>query len=96
MKIKANTLVEVELSEEEQKKIALAYLYKIYNWKEGYHISDENVYQTVTMHGHDAWNDEVFIGYATDDDYVVASLLLKIKKSKQYETIALPKTQENS
>jgi len=96
MKIKANTLVEVELSEDEQRKITLAYLYKIYNWKEGYHISDENVYQTVTMHGHDVWSDDVFIRYATDDDYVVASLLLKIKKSKQYETIALPKTQENS
>ena len=80
MKIKANTLVEVELSEDEQKKIALAYLYKIYNWKEGYHISNENVYQTVTIHGHDAWNDEVFVRYATDDDYVVGSLLCKLKK----------------
>jgi hypothetical protein len=50
----------------------------------------------VTVHHHDAWSDEVFIRYATDDDYVVASLLLKIKKNKQYETIALPKTQKSS
>ena len=80
MKIKASTLVEVDLSEEEQQKIALAYLYKIYNWKESYHISEEKVYHTVVMHGHDVWSDEVFIRYATDDDYVVGSLLCKLKK----------------
>ena len=79
MKIKASTLVEVELSEDEQRKIALAYLHKVYNWKETYHISEEKVYNTVVMHGHDAWCDEVFIRYATDDDYIVASLLCKIK-----------------
>ena len=96
MKILANTLVEVDVSEDEQRKIAVAYLFNIYDWKDGYHICEEKVYQAVTVHHHDAWSDEVFIRYATDDDYVVASLLLKIKKSKQSETIALPKTQKSS
>jgi hypothetical protein len=82
MKILATTSVEVELSEYEQQKIALAYLFNIYNWKDGYHICEEKVYQAVTVHHHDAWTDEVFIRYATDDDYVVASLLNKIKNKQ--------------
>jgi hypothetical protein len=82
MKILATTSVEVELSEYEQQKIALAYLFNIYNWKDGYHICEEKVYQAVTVHHHDAWIDDVFIRYATDNDYVVASLLYKIKNKQ--------------
>jgi hypothetical protein len=82
MKILATTSVEVELSEYEQQKIALAYLFNIYNWKDGYHICEEKVYQAVTVHHHDAWIDDVFIRYATDNDYVVASLLNKIKNKQ--------------
>lgn len=81
MKIKANTQVEVELTEDEQKNIALEYLYKLYNWKKGYYISNENVRQVVTIHGHDAWSDDIHIRYATDDDYVVGGLICKIKNS---------------
>ena len=82
MKIKANIPTEVFLSKEQQKDITLKYLFDLYDWKLSYFIKDENIYNTVDDHSHNSWNEDVLLRTATDDDYVIASLLLKIKESK--------------
>lgn len=81
MKIKANIPTEIVLSKEQQKKIALDYLYNLYEWKSSYFISDQCLYKTVIYHQHETWEEDLVVRDATDDDYVMASLLLKIKES---------------
>lgn len=81
MKIKANIPTEIVLSKEQQKEIALDYLYNLYEWKSSYFISDQCLYKTMTYHQHETWTEDVFIRDAIDDDYVIASLLLKIKET---------------
>jgi hypothetical protein len=82
MKIKASTLVEVNLSKEQQREITLKYLFDLYGWEPAYFIKDENIYNNVEYHSHNSWYEDVLVRTATDDDYVMASLLLKIKESK--------------
>ena len=82
MKITANIPHDVVLSKEQQREITLKYLFDLYNWEPAYFIKDENIYNTVTYYTHNSWDEDVFIRAATDDDYVMASLLLKIKESK--------------
>lgn len=80
MKITANIPYEIEISEDEQRRIALNYLYKIFNWKSTYSINDEKVYDAVTKHHHSTnWIDSEYVRDATDDDYTVALILDKMK-----------------
>lgn len=73
----------VTLKEEEQKRVALHFLYKLYNWKENYEIIDLKVHESKVCNHHSTnWIEHEYIRDATDDDYVIASLLLKIKEEK--------------
>lgn len=82
MKIKANIPTEVVLSKEQQREITLKYLFDLYDWDTSYFIKDENIYNNVVYYTRNSWDEAVLVRTATDDDYVIASLLLKIKESK--------------
>lgn len=80
MKITANIPYEVEISEDEQKRITLNYLYKLFNWKSTYDIYDDKVTDSVTKHHHSSsWVENEFVRDATDGDYMMATLIHEIK-----------------
>lgn len=80
MKITANIPYEIEISEDEQKRITLNYLYKIFNWKQTYSIYDDKVYDTVTNYHHSkSWPENQFIRDATDGDYLMSTFIFEIK-----------------
>jgi len=80
MKIKGIQNVEIEIPEEEQKRICLEFLYSKFNWKSNYFIGDDGkVYCPQTFYSSHSFNSDVSIREATDDDKVLAHLILKIK-----------------
>lgn len=79
MKLKANIPYEVEIGEDEQKRICLAYLYNTFNWKSTYSIIDEKVHEKVTKYHHSkSWYEHEYVRDATDDDYNIASIISKL------------------
>lgn len=69
----------IDLTKDQQKEITLEYLYELYDWESTYFISEENVCNRVMYHTHTTWDEVVVVRTATDDDYVIGSLLMKIK-----------------
>lgn len=83
MKIKLHIPQEVELSLENQKAIALNYLHSLYNWKREYVLRDECIYELEKKYHHSSfWTESKYVRDATDDDYVMASLVMKITDVK--------------
>jgi hypothetical protein len=74
--------MDIDLTKDQQKEITLKYLDNLYGWEPTYFIKDENIYNNVVYYTHNSWDEDVLVRTATDDDYVMASLLLKIKESK--------------
>lgn len=74
--------MDIDLTKDQQKEITLKYLFDLYGWEPTYFIKDENVYNNVVHYSHTSWDEAVLVRTATDNDYVIASLLLKIKESK--------------
>jgi hypothetical protein len=80
MKIKGTQNLELEISVEEQKRICLEFLYENFNWQNNYFFGDDGkVYCPQTFYSSHSFNSDIFIREATDDDKILASLILKIK-----------------
>lgn len=82
MKIKATQNLELEISEAEQKRVCLEFLYKNFAWGEGYFVSDSNnyVYCPKTFYSSHSFNSDVFIREADDFDKNLYDLIKKIKQ----------------
>jgi hypothetical protein len=78
MKIKALQQLELEISEQEHKHVALEYLYKAFDWKSEYFIEDEKVCQKKTYHSSHSWEGVEKIRDATEQDYFVAGVIKMI------------------
>jgi hypothetical protein len=83
MKINVTSVMEVEISESEQKNICLDYLYKSFNWKPQFKIVDEQIIETVVMGGSHSWYDIRVIRQAEEKDYFVAGVLNLINSTKK-------------
>lgn len=80
MKIIAQTEVEVILSEDQIKSLAMSYLYKTLDWKNSYFIDNDKVCDTFSCGGSHSWNDVKFIREATEEDYFAAGIFKILKK----------------
>lgn len=80
MKISATQNLELEITQEEQKRICLEFLYQKFNWKSNYFLgNDGKIYCPQTFYSSHSFSNDVLIREATDDDGVLAHLILKIK-----------------
>tara|TARA_Y100000356_G_C11198588_1_gene256357 strand:+ start:611 stop:865 length:255 start_codon:yes stop_codon:yes gene_type:complete len=82
MKIKANQTIEVEITEEEKKKIAVAFLCEKFDWRRSYSIEsvggEHLVYNTKINHSSHSWEEKVFVREATHDDFHTALIFRKL------------------
>ena len=80
MKIQASASIEVTLTEDHQKEVALKYLYGKLKWGPKYFIDNENVYNKV--HYHTGFYEEPLIRPATDTDYALAQIIAELRIQK--------------
>lgn len=80
MEIHATQHLKVQISDQEQKRITLDYLYKHFNWKKDFYIKDDNVMECVEHCGSHCWDEQEFRRAATEEDYFVAGVIKMINK----------------
>jgi hypothetical protein len=78
MKITGNQTVEVEITEEEERKITVAYLCGKFDWDRSYFIESDKVFNTKINHSSHSWEEKVYIREASDDDYCISLILKKL------------------
>ena len=78
MKIKANQTVEVEITEEEKRKIAVAYLCEKFDWQRSYFIESDTVFNTKINHSSHSWEEKVYVREASHDDYHLYLIFKKL------------------
>ena len=78
MKIKANQTIEVEITEEEKKKIAVAFLCEKFDWRRSYSIESDSVFNTKINHSSHSWEEKVLVRKASHDDYHVYLMFKKL------------------
>lgn len=80
MEIHATQHLKVQISDQEQKRIVLDYLYKHFKWGKDFYIKDGNVMESVEYCGSHCWDEQKFRRKATEEDYFVAGIMKIIKK----------------
>lgn len=80
MEIHATQYLKVHISDHEQQRIVLDYLYKHFKWGENFYIKDGNVMECVEHCGSHCWDEQEFRREATDEDYFVAGIIKIFKK----------------
>ena len=75
MKIKATQQIEVQITPEEERRIAIDYFCKKFDWQRSYFIKDGVVYNTVTNHSSHSWREDKHIRDATANDKLICSLI---------------------
>lgn len=82
MKVLATQRIGVEISEEEQKRIFLDYLYQNFNWQSGYYIQEKEGLKVFGWEYYDtshSWRENVFIREASTTDLAVFQIISKLK-----------------
>ena len=77
MVIKATQEVNVELSDEQQKIVALEYIFKQTAWKSSYYIKDGWVYEEQTCHTTHSFELQKKIRKANEEDTLINEILKK-------------------
>lgn len=80
MEINVTQHTKVCISSEEQKRIALQYLYLNFKWSKDHFIEDGSVMQRVEYATSHRWTEEEFVREAKEDDYFVAGTIKLIDK----------------
>lgn len=75
MKIKGTIQQEFEIGEWEQQCVAMAWLYKKFNWNSNYFIKDDVVYENAAHHV----DVNIEVRKATNDDIVFSNFLKSIR-----------------
>ena len=78
MKITGNQTVEVEITEEEKRKIAVAYLCEKFDWQRSYFIESDTVFNTKINHSSHSWEEKVYVREASHDDYHLYLIFKKL------------------
>ena len=81
MKITATQELEISISEKEQERIALNYLFNKFDWKSEYFISEGYVYETVIYRSSHSFRDLKKIREATVRDLHIEKIIESIKTS---------------
>lgn len=72
--------VNIEIADDEIKRIIRDRIHTLYNWDFGYFIEDGNVVEEIEHHtSHTFYSDE-FVRKATETDYEVFELIISLKK----------------
>jgi len=77
MVIKATQEVNVELSDEQQKIVALEYIFKHADWKSNYYVKDGWVYENETCHTTHSFDLQKKIRKANGEDSLIDEILKK-------------------
>ena len=78
MKITGNQTVEVEITEEEKRKIAVTYLCEKFDWERTYFIESDTVFNNKINHSSHSWTEKVYVREASHDDYHLYLILKKL------------------
>jgi len=79
MKITAIQELQISISEKEQQRITLEYLYKKFNWKSTYSICENFVYDSVIYTGSHSFKDTKKIREAYTNDQNIQTIIESIK-----------------
>ena len=74
MNIQGTQVVSLNISESEQKRIAMQFLADKFDWKQGYIIKDGNIYCEKTMYGSHSFTDTILVREACPLDYHIEAL----------------------
>ena len=75
MKIKATQQIEVQITPKEERRIAIDYFCKKFDWQRSYFIKNGTVYDTVTNYSSHTWTEDKRVREATDNDKLICSLI---------------------
>lgn len=79
MKIEGTQKVEIEISEEMRKHIALEYLYEVLKWKSDYFIDENKVAELVTYTTSHTWTQTNTVREASALDKAVYAVVKELK-----------------
>ena len=78
MKVAANQTVEVEITEEEKRRVAVAYLCEKFDWERTYFIESDTVFNNKINHSSHSWTEKVYIREASHNDYHICLIFKEL------------------
>jgi hypothetical protein len=78
MNIQGTQVISLNISEFEQKRIAMQFLADKFDWSQEYSIKDGNIYREKTMYGSHSFTDTVLVREASPLDYHIEAIYKNI------------------